>query len=85
MNPFDVEWPPPILSDLADIWTKATNRQAVTDASDAIDDLLSRDPINNGVHISEGLYRLVAPPLVVCYEVDAARRRVKVSRVWYRP
>jgi len=85
MSPFDVEWPPPILSDLADIWTKARDRRAVTDASAKIDDLLSRDPLNHGVHLSEGLYRLRVGPLVVTYTVDLTQRQVRINSVYTTP
>lgn len=37
MTPFWVEWPPDVLSDLADIWLQAPDRQAVTDAQARID------------------------------------------------
>ena len=40
MSLFSVEWPPDILSDLADIWLQAPDRQAVTDAESEIDRLL---------------------------------------------
>lgn len=85
MTPYAVDWNQGALSDLADIWAQASDRRAVTDASDAADKLLANDPIKHGRHESEGLYRLVVPPLVIFYGVDMARRRVEVSRVWYRP
>jgi hypothetical protein len=85
MSPFDVEWPPPMLSDLADIWMKAPDRQAVTDASAEIDDLLSRDPLNHGVHLSEGLYRLRVVPLVVTFTINLAQRQVKINSVYTTP
>ena len=81
MTPFAVEWPPEILSSLAAIWLRAPDRQAVTDAQQRIDDLLSRNPLGNGRHLSEGLYRLDVRPLAVVYSVDSGRRHVKIESI----
>lgn len=81
MSPFSVDWPPEILSDLADIWLQAPDRQAVTDAEASIDRLLKRGPLNYGIHLSEGLYRIEVPPLIVTYAVDTARSHVEVASV----
>jgi hypothetical protein len=82
MTIFSVEWPPEVLSDLADIWLNAPNRQAVTDAEAEIDRLLCRDPHTKGLHLSEGLYRLDVAPLVVTYTVDLTQHHVEVTSVY---
>jgi hypothetical protein len=45
------------------------------------DRLLSRDPVANGRHLSEGLYRLDVPPLVLHYAVDLLGQSVEVTNV----
>ena len=85
MNPYTVDWNQDALSDLADIWLQASDRRAVTDAQARADQLLADDPLGQGRHQAEGLYRLLVSPLVIFYSVDMARQSVEVSRVWYRP
>ncbi len=85
MTPFDVDWIPQALNDLADIWSRASDRNAVTVAAAVIERLLKRDPVHNGHYLSENLYRLDEPPLAVYYTIDAARRSVEVSKVVFRP
>ncbi len=82
---YDVDWNDDVLSDLADLWQLAPDRQAVTDAQARIDQLLGRDPIGHGRHVSEGLYQLRVRPLVVSYTIDRAKRLVQVTWVSYRP
>jgi hypothetical protein len=81
MSLFSVDWPPDILASLADIWLQASDRQAVTNAETHIDRLLSRDLLGQGIHISEGLYRLEVPPLIVTYTVDLTRHHVEISSI----
>src|SRR5438132_609954 len=56
MNPFRVEWEPAAEDELARIWLRSGDPQAVTTAQAQADQLLSRDPIQYGRHLSEGLY-----------------------------
>ena len=56
-------------------------RQAITGAQAAIDRLLEADPLGNGHHLSEGLYRLRVPPLSVTFTVDVPARRVEINSV----
>jgi plasmid stabilization system protein ParE len=85
MTPFRVDWTDAALDMLADIWTQAVNRASVNAAQNQIDALLARDPIGNGKHLSEGLYKLVVPHLTVSYSVDQAKKTVEVSAVRYTP
>jgi hypothetical protein len=81
MNPFQVIWDPGCDDQLAQIWLQSHDPQAVTAAAARADQLLARDPIGNGQHRSEGLYRLDVPPLVLMYNVDSTRRVVEVNGV----
>jgi len=47
----------------------------------AIDRQLARDPIGNGQHVREGLYRIIVSPLVVYYSVEDSTRTVEVEGV----
>lgn len=85
MNPFSVEWLPAAEDELARIWVQAVDRRAVTAAQAEIDRRLSRDPLGNGYHLAEGLYRITVLPLNCTYTVNAARRHVQVTWVWHTP
>jgi hypothetical protein len=77
-----VEWDPPAEDELTRLWLRAPDRNAVTAAQAQIDQLLARDPLSNGRHISEGLFRIDVPPLTVNYTIDQTNRRVEVT--WVR-
>ena len=82
MNPFLVEWEPPAEDELARIWLRAVDPLAVTRAQAQADGLLSRDPIKYGRYLSEGLYSIDVPPLVITYTIDNPNRLVVVT--WVR-
>ena len=68
--------------ELARVWLRSADRAAVTAAQARADSLLARDPLSHGRHLSEGLYALDVPPLVLTYTVDSATRTVEVT--WVR-
>jgi hypothetical protein len=84
VTPFTVDWSDAAIDDLADIWNRAPDRRAVTTAEKVIEQLLARDPVANGDHLGEGLYRLHQPPLMVYYSVDSTQRTVEVTQANYR-
>jgi len=63
---FTVVWLPEALDDLADLWTKATDRQALTDAANAIDRRLRSDADAQGQPFF-GRRLLVVAPLAVTF------------------
>ena len=81
MNPYTVDWTDDAVDELTNIWMQAADPDAVTAAQSTIDTLLSRAPLHHGTEESEGLRRLVVPPLRVLYSLDQARRYVEVSSV----
>lgn len=85
MTPFIVDWTDDALDMLADIWTQATNRPAVTSASNQIDRLLARDPLGHDQVAHEGLYKITMPPLTAYYSIDQIHNTVEVSAVRYTP
>jgi hypothetical protein len=82
MSPFRVEWQPAAEDELARIWLRSSDPRAVTAAQAQADQLLGRDPIKYGRHLSEGLYCLDVPPLVLTYVIDQASQLVEVT--WVR-
>jgi len=67
MNPFGIEWEPAAEDELARLWLGSSDPQAITIALAQAEQLLARDPIQHGRHLSEGLYAIDAPPLVLTY------------------
>jgi hypothetical protein len=82
---FTVVWRPSALRDLADVWTNAPDRNAVTAASRAIDLRLGRDPLSQGEAREGNLRILFVPPLAVIYQVEPDDCRVTVLDVWLYP
>jgi hypothetical protein len=82
MSPFRVEWEPAAEDELARIWLRSSDPQAVTSAQAQADRLLARDPIKYGRHLSEGLYGIDVPPLMLTYTIDLKARLVEVT--WIR-
>jgi hypothetical protein len=82
MNPFRVEWDPAAEDELARVWLRSNDPQAITAAQARADQLLARDPFKYGRHLSEGLYCIDVPPLVLSYTIDQAKSLVEVT--WVR-
>jgi hypothetical protein len=78
---YTVSWDTSALMELADIWNRAADQQAVTDAADQVDRELAFSPENKGVPFYGDLL-LVAAPLQVVYKVDRAKRLVTILQVW---
>jgi plasmid stabilization system protein ParE len=76
-----VVWLRDASNDLADIWTAAADRRAVTDAADRIEHLLSTQPDRVGTPLREGLMVLEVGPLRVIWTMSEADRKVEVARV----
>jgi hypothetical protein len=79
---YTVRWVPSALSRLADVWTRAGVREAVTAAVQRIDDVLASDPDKRGESRDAGRRILLVPPFGVMIKVDAARWNVLISDVW---
>jgi plasmid stabilization system protein ParE len=81
MTRYTVSWRPEVLADLADLWSAATDRPAITAAADQIDELLSNNASDQGIEIHEGLRAFVAEPLAVYFSVSEPDRLVTVLAV----
>lgn len=72
-------------SQLATIWLRAKNQQAVADASDQMESMLRNNAEEVGQLRSDGRRAIAKPPLGFTYEVHAEDRRVTVVSIRYLP
>lgn len=79
---FTVIWLPQAERELAVIWMAATDRNAVSEASNRIDQMLERNPLGVGESRDEGFRVLIERPLGVYYSVDEDQQLVQVGNVW---
>jgi hypothetical protein len=79
---FTVVWKPSAEAMLAHLWNTAPDRNAVARASDVIDALLGRDPLDVGEGRSDTMRVLIVPPLAVHFDVLEADCLVRVVKVW---
>ena len=63
---------------LALLWLSASDRNGVTRAQYLIDQRLISEP-RSGTHMSEGLWRVIVPPLAAVYEIDESGSQVTVT------
>lgn len=76
---FSVSWTDDALVSAARLW--AVDTAAVRAATDAAVAALRSDPYHGTTHQSEGLWRIVVAPVVVCFEIDPVGRRVRIIDV----
>jgi hypothetical protein len=77
-----VVWTPTAERDLAQIWLRATDRKAISAASNRIDALLSRDAGSRGYSVFDTVRELIVSPLGVNFDVSENDRLVYVVTVW---
>jgi len=70
-------------NDLALIWLQASDRDAVTRASNEIDQVLETAPLTRGLAL-DGSYSLTVDPLTVIYRVFPQQRLVTIEQFIYR-
>ena len=80
---FRVDWLQVALDELTTLWTQAdaTQRQAITAASHAIDQRLGNDPFNEGESRAGGRRITFVPPLAVRFQIEADGQTVTVLQV----
>lgn len=78
---YTVTWMPDALDELTAVWTVASNRKAITEATYRIERALAANPL--GVGESRDANRRLAfdPPLQVMFRVFAGDKRVEVVSV----
>jgi hypothetical protein len=70
---------------LADIWLRASDPQAVSDASDRIDALLRTSADRVGQVRSDGRWVIVEIPLTVTYELSVDDCKATIVSIRYTP
>ncbi len=78
---YTVVWDPRARQELARIWARAPDQQAVADAANAIDKRLRYSPETAGDDIN-GYRRLIVPPLAVLFVIRPDDCQVEVLQVW---
>lgn len=81
MTRYTVVWLRDAIDELGAIWLSATDRGAVTTASEEIDQALQNDAVTKGKPLAEGLRVYDAPPLRAVFSVRDADRVVEVARI----
>jgi len=81
---YTVVWRPSAERKLAEIWVNALSGGDITNATDTIDAMLSRQPLDVGESRSGKSRILIVPPLCVYYDVHESDRLVAVWAVWQR-
>jgi hypothetical protein len=79
---YTVLWRPVAEQRLAEIWTLASDRNAITQAAHAIDEALRTDPENVGEARADDVRILFEAPLGVLFTVSPDDRVVYVLSVW---
>lgn len=67
--------------DLARLWLQATDRNAISKASDTIDQLLRNDAPQRGCDAGRGFRQLIVSPLVIEFTVEEHDRQVTIWSV----
>ena len=65
-------WNSDALREFHELWATSPDPAAVRAAREAAERLLAADPSGAGRHLSEGLWRLRVPPLLLCALVALA-------------
>jgi len=80
---FTVKWEAAIRHELHELWAVAPDPAAVRVAADTAERLFGIDPFGAGRHLSEGLWRVDVPPLVINYTIDPDQNEVKITDVFH--
>lgn len=71
--------------ELAEIWMRAPDRQAVTASANHIEQMLRDDPWGCGESRGGSLHVVIEEPLAALYEIDDEDYFVHVLKVWRVP
>lgn len=77
---YEVDGDNPALDQLAAIWMKAADREAIVRASDEIDQFLEIDPMNAGESRTDDYHRvLIHGPLMVYFLIIESEKSVMLT------
>ena len=68
-------------NDLALLWLRASDRRAISQAADAIDQVLREDAPQKGCKAGQGIRQLIVSPLVAEFSVQEHDRTVTIWSV----
>jgi plasmid stabilization system protein ParE len=80
---FTVTWHPSAEEELAKIWVRSTDRAAIAQAANLIDQLLTANPTAQGEDFY-GDRLLVVLPLAVTFTISEPDRAVRILQVWHQ-
>jgi hypothetical protein len=80
---YTVVWTPTAESELARMWSTATNRLPITNAANTPDAALARDPYSVGESRGGPTRIAFESPLAVLFDVDDDGRTVRVWDLWH--
>jgi hypothetical protein len=78
---YAVVWQPTAVNQLAELWSEADDRAALTRATDHIDAILADRPDDVGESRAGNRRLVIEPPIAVFYEVVEPDKLVRVLRV----
>jgi hypothetical protein len=81
MTRYTVVWHEDAQQQLAQIWMKAADRNAVTQAAYAVDAILALDAATKGIAVEGELRELVLPPLQILIGASEPDRLVRIVNV----
>lgn len=81
MARYTVTWHPTMEERLAELWMAASDRDAMTAATNEIDSTLADDPFRVGESRSDNQRIWFVPPLIIVYEVGEDDRLVTIKDV----
>jgi hypothetical protein len=77
-----VDWLEDAENEFASLWLQSSDRQAITTASNVLDQRLRLDPENEGESRPQGRRILFCKPLGIYFRVLRDQRLVQVLHVW---
>ncbi len=76
-----VDHAPGIRGEALELWAVSPDLAAARAALGEIETRLASDPTAAGRHLSEGLWKITAPPFAAFYTIDPERRYVEITDV----
>lgn len=81
--PYAVTWHPAAVQELTATWLDADDRNAISQAANAIDEALAKNPQGKGEEFY-GDRLFVVAPLAVTFTINDGDRTVQVLQVWHQ-
>ena len=79
---YEVIWKSTAIAELAEIWNRADDRAAMTEAADELDESLQSQPFEVGESRFDNFRIAFQEPIGIIFEVIESKQQVFVLRVW---